>query len=700
MRKVLALTFAFTCINLLAGYASTQNIKQEQIKVDSLKELNKVETDQFKLVDLSNEIAVTYGIISIDSSLVYSKKGIELAKNINYTHGLGVSHSYVARANAQIGEMKVALEHYDNALEIFLSEADSLNILDIYRGMSYVVSYSGNQLASLDYNRKALDIAEKLNDSLSLSIIYNNIATIYIGLDNYQPAIHYFEKTLEIEKKSQNPQDMAITYSNMGILKVKHKKFKEASADYHKITELLPKIKNNYTVAYLYISLAAYYTGINEFELPKQYLSKANEICIKNNYQHILARVYRQYGELFLKEKKYKKSIQYYDKGIELSETIGISEEFPRIYKMKAEAYAQLGEYSKAYKSLQKSNVALNSLESKKVATFLDEFEAQKAKEELNQQKLELALKEQQAENATIKINNRYHIAIITIVLLILLISIVTRFYLKSRQNNQKLRYQHKLINEQKVLLEENIQKLELSESTLQKLNATKDKFFSIIAHDLKSPFSAILGFNEELALNYSDYDDKERKMMIRVVGEAAKSTFSLLENLLTWSRSQSGFIEINKEVHSLKKLVEESISAYVGAAEIKNIHVNNSIADDINILADKETMKIVISNLFNNAVKFSNAGGEINLACKLNNGNVEVCTQDTGIGMSKQIMDGLFQIEKNVQREGTAEEQGTGLGLILCQEFVNKNDGEIWVKSEVGVGSEMYFSLPLYTTN
>lgn len=700
MRKLLALTFTFTCISLLSGFATTQDINQEKIKLDSLLELNKTVTDKQELVDLSNEIAYTYGIISIDSSLVYSKKGLDLAEQIDYTHGIGISHSYIARASAQVGEMKTAIEHYDKALEVFLSESDSVYILDTYKGISYVISYSGNQLASLDYSKKALDIAENLKDTVSLSILYNNIASIYKRLDNYESAIHYFEKSLEIGDKHQSIQDLVITYSNMGVLKVDRGKFKEAESDYQKIKELLPKIENDYVVAYLYLSLAGYYTAINDFKLPKQYLAEADQLCTKDNYQHILARVYRQYGELYLKEKQYKKSIQYFDKGVALSEAIGASEEYPRIYKMRAAAYSQLGQSSKAYQSLQKSMAALDSLKSKKVATFLDEFEAQKAKEELNQQKLELALKEQQAENAAIKITSRYKIAIITILLLILIISIVTRFYLKSRKNNQKLKYQHKLINDQKVLLEENIEKLELSEATLQKLNATKDKFFSIIAHDLKSPFSAILGFNEELNNNYSDYDDNERKMMIKVVGEAAKSTFSLLENLLTWSRSQSGFIEINKEVHSLKQLVEDSISAYVGAAEIKKIQVHNSIDDNINILADKETIKIVISNLFSNAIKYSNAGGTITMACKQNDGTVEVCTQDTGIGMSEKIMDGLFQIEKNVQREGTADEQGTGLGLLLCQEFVNKNDGEIWVKSEVNKGSEFYFSLPLYTNN
>lgn len=700
MKKTLTLTIAITCINLLYGYASTQDIHREQIKIDSLKKLNRIETDQNKLVDLNNEIAYTYETISIDSSLIYGKKAINLAEQINYSNGLGMAHLHVARVSAQIGEMKIALEHYDKAINIFSDESDSLNLLDTYKGISYVTSYSDNQLASLAYNKKALNLAEKLKDTLSLSIIYKNIARIYKRLDNYESAIHYFEKTIEIEKKTQIPEDMAITYSNMGILKVQNEKFSEAAADYQKIKELLPKIENNYAVAYLYLSLAGYYTAINEYELPKQYLAKADQICTKNKYQHLQARVYQQYGELYLNKKLHKKSIQYFDKGIILYEAIGVTAEYPRIYKMKAIAYAQLGQHPKAYQSLQKAIAAIDSLKTKKAASFLNEFEVQKAKEELNRQNMELALKEQQTENDAIKINNKYHIAISTILLLILIISIVTRFFIKSKKYNHKLEYQHKLINKQKALLEENIQKLELSEENLQKLNATKDKFFSIIAHDLRSPFNSILGFNNELANHYVEYDDDERLEMINHVGDVSKSTYSLLENLLTWSRSQSGFIQLKKEAHPIKNLVNESISPNIAAAELKKINVINNIDDALMVWADKETIKIVISNLFNNAVKFCNAEGVIYLSSKINNGMIEICTRDNGIGMSEKIINDLFNIEKNIQREGTNAEKGTGLGLILCQEFVHKNAGQIWAKSKVNVGSEMYISLPLYENN
>ncbi|BAX82208.1 tetratricopeptide repeat-containing sensor histidine kinase [Labilibaculum antarcticum] len=714
MRKVLALTIIFICINFLTGFASTQDINQERFQIDSLKEVNQIETNQEQIVDNYNQIAYLFGGINIDSSLVYSSKGIILAKKINYLHGLAVSHSYQGRALIEAGKLKLSMENFDKALIQFSLEGDSINMLDCYSGISYLASYGSSQLKSLNYNLKALEFAEKLKDTSSLSTRYNNIGAIYKRLDNYDLALNYFQKSIDLEQKiisreqkkiskeqlAINVGSLAISYSNAGVLKVEHQKFKEAESDYQKIKSLLPKINSEYVRSYLFLSLAGYYNGINNFDSTNYYIVRARKICIENNYQHILVRVYRQQGETLLKQKQYRESIYFLDKCLNLSDSIGLHEEYPEIYKMSAEAYSHIGNHQKAYNSLLKANSAIDSLKSEKVTGFLVEFEEQKVKNEQEQQQLKLALKNQQVENTAIKMRNKFISALLAIIFLILAIVIVVFYFLKSKKNNKILKSNHKLIKKQKLLLEENIQKLEISEENLQKSNATKDIFFSIIAHDLKSPFSAILGFNDELALHYNEYSDDERMEMINHVGNASKSTYSLLENLLTWSRSQSGAIQLHKEAHQIKSLINESISPNLATAELKKINVVNNIDDTQMVWADKETIKVVVSNLFSNAIKFCNSGGVIYLSCKLNKNMLEICTRDTGIGMSEQIMDGLFNIEKNVQREGTNEEKGTGLGLILCQEFVHKNDGQIWVKSKLGEGSAMYFSLPVHQSN
>ena len=669
----------------------------EQYLIDSLRKHNQHETNQEQLIDNYNLIAFHFGSINIDSSLYYSGKAKYLAKESGYQHGLAISHSYSARGFIEKTQFKKAIENFHSALDIFIQEEDSVNILDCYRGLSYVASYGTSQLQSLSYDRKALQIAEHLKDSASLSIIYNNIGTVYKKLNDYETAKMYFEKSLALVVSSESALDLAIGYSNLGTLKVDHEKFEVASADYQKVLELLPQIENQYIKAYLYLSLARYHNALKDFESAEFYIDDAHRICSENNFQHILPRVYRRRGEMYLKQERYKECVRSFDRCLELSNSIGIQEEFSEIYKMKASAYSRWGRYEEAFKSSIEANNYSDSLKDNKVALLLGEFEhEQKTRDEIRRQQLEKTLKDQQAKNEAVQMRLRFEIAIITIFLLLLIIVTVVYFFNKTKGKNKTLNTQHQIINQQKQQLEENIRKLELSEGNLQKLNATKDKFFSIISHDLKSPFNAILGFSGELANSYDQYDDEDRKMMIEMVNTTSKSTFKLLENLLTWSRSQSGFIEITKEPHVLRKLVEESISPYLGAVEIKSIRVRNEIPGGLKILADKETIKVVISNLFNNAIKYNKEGGEIALSCEVQDQTAVVCTSDTGIGMSKEIISGLFRVEKNVQRPGTKNEQGTGLGLILCHEFVHKNDGEIKVKSAVGKGSEFYISLPV----
>ncbi|MFC2086250.1 PAS domain S-box protein [Bacteroidota bacterium] len=233
-----------------------------------------------------------------------------------------------------------------------------------------------------------------------------------------------------------------------------------------------------------------------------------------------------------------------------------------------------------------------------------------------------------------------------------------------------------------------------LSERALKEANVTKDKFLSIIAHDLKSPFNAIIGFCDLLINDYDKYDDEKRKKIIGLLSKSSRNTYALIDNLLTWARSQSGGIKIEKEKLNLRNLVIESIEAYKQNAENKKIEVVNDIPADVYIIADKYTIGTTIGNLFNNAVKFS-SNGVINFNVSVNQQNVEFRISDTGVGMTQETISKLFRLDESISTPGTDNEKGTGLGLILCKEFVEKNGGTIRVESEVGNGSTFYFALP-----
>ena len=233
--------------------------------------------------------------------------------------------------------------------------------------------------------------------------------------------------------------------------------------------------------------------------------------------------------------------------------------------------------------------------------------------------------------------------------------------------------------------------------SELLKINSTKDKFFSIIAHDLKSPFNIILGYSDLLKSKYDDFTSDERKDFINEIDTASKRTFTLLENLLLWARSQTNKIEIVKENLNLKKVVIESIDAYKPGTKKKNISLVIDIPDMFFINADKFTMSTVIANLFSNAIKFTPINGNIKIEVSQMDKFLEISISDSGVGIPPEIIPGLFLPGESVSTLGTDNEKGSGLGLLLCKEFVEKNGGKITVESEVGKGTNIKFTVPEY---
>lgn len=252
------------------------------------------------------------------------------------------------------------------------------------------------------------------------------------------------------------------------------------------------------------------------------------------------------------------------------------------------------------------------------------------------------------------------------------------------------------------IILQEQIE-LELRErkAELKKSNETKDKFFSIIAHDLKSPFNSLLGFSEILKENYDDFDIEKKKKFISIINQGLEDTHKLLKNLLFWSRSQRGTIDFNPEKLNLKLMFNEPIELLNQPAKNKSILLTNKIPEKIVVYADKNMLSTIIRNLISNAIKFTPKGGKIEFnstvrTIKNNQKVVEVVIKDNGIGVSKKMQSKLFDIGESTSTKGTENESGTGLGLILCKEFVEKHGGKIWVESEVGKGSKFYFTIPL----
>ncbi|WP_271855682.1 PAS domain-containing sensor histidine kinase [Patiriisocius marinus] len=246
-----------------------------------------------------------------------------------------------------------------------------------------------------------------------------------------------------------------------------------------------------------------------------------------------------------------------------------------------------------------------------------------------------------------------------------------------------------------------NIQeKIVESEQELKQLNATKDKLFSIIAHDLRSPFYGILGFSELLKDNLSFTEDTESKEYISIINTSAQNTLTLLDNLLNWAKTQTNELSIRLEKIILSEMIQEVITLKKTLSKSKKIKLNYfpETGIEIELFTDKTILQSILRNLISNAIKFTNIGGTIDVKVISNQDHVEVSISDNGLGMNKETINQLFKLSNSSALPGTADEQGSGLGLILCKEFVEKLGGRIWAESTLGKGSDFKFIFPIKT--
>ena len=229
----------------------------------------------------------------------------------------------------------------------------------------------------------------------------------------------------------------------------------------------------------------------------------------------------------------------------------------------------------------------------------------------------------------------------------------------------------------------------------LQKINAEKDRFFSIIAHDLKSPLISVVGFSELLLEKVREYDEEGIKKYADIIFNSSHSAMDLLLNLMEWSLSQTGRMDFDPESFDMTEMIRETSDLFIDIASQKSIRIMKELPPEIYVYADKDMIGSVLRNLISNAIKFTMPNGTITVSVEDKLDEVMLKVSDSGVGISKSDIGKLFRIDENFSTIGTQNEKGTGLGLILCKEFVENNNGKIWVESELGKGSVFYVTIP-----
>ncbi|HKO76724.1 MAG TPA: tetratricopeptide repeat-containing sensor histidine kinase [Flavobacterium sp.] len=621
---------------LFIGIKSFSQKSQEQ-KIDSLKTvLSQTTVDTIKIKAL-NGISILLYHKDSQKSLQYAKSAYELSKRANYKKGIAVSYSNFAVYYWLKADFPKALDYNYKSLHLFENLNDKKGISKTNNGLGTIYVEFKNYKQALSCYKKALKVSQEIKDKKSIATFLNNIGDVYLRMKEYQKALSYFDKAIRMNAYEKNSFESGLNYTNIGITL-------NFLKQYQKSIEACNK-----SIA-IYENDSSLFNAYNKLELGKSYYYLALEEKNKINRIQLL-----------------QKSLDY------INESLEIFRREESLIDIR-DSYSYL---SKIYKTQEKPELALLFFE--KSSNLNDSIFSNENKIQIEflKSQREIDLKDKKIEIQNLKIKNEarkvYLLYTITIAVIILL-ALFFWLYLSKRKTNLQLEDKNKVISN---------------------INKQKDKFFSIIAHDLRGPFNGFLGLTELLAQDIDNMDKEEIQFAAINMRSSAINLNRLLENLLEWSRMEQGLIPFSPQKSKFLPLVNESICTLQDEANKKRIKIQTTISEDITVYADYHILQSVIRNLLSNAVKFTPRDGTIKIEAQEDSKNTVVSITDTGIGMDSKILNNLFKLDVRTNRNGTENEPSTGLGLILCKEFVEKHNGEIWVESEVNKGTTFYFSFP-----
>ncbi|WP_264565126.1 tetratricopeptide repeat-containing sensor histidine kinase [Flavobacterium sp. N3904] len=563
-----------------------------------------------------------------------------------------------------------AISYAKQALKYAKKTNDIRRIGDSYGSLGVAYEVKSDYVNSLDYLYKALTIYEDLEYRRGLTIVYNNLGLIYIDLKNYKQGLKYYNKALQLSLKSNKDRNASLLLNNIGDVYLQEKDYKKALVNFYKALIINKKLNdkeaiglNLTNIGICYINLKNYPKGIEiinkSIDTYEDYLSLYNTY---NIYELGRVNYLLSLNELNKNTKKQllDNSIAFFDKALANFQKYESLKDIQETYYYLSKTNKAIGNFEIALDYYEKYTEIKNSVfseDSEKKLTYLES-------------KREIDLRDKQIEIQKLKIKNDsrkvYLLITITIAVAILL-GLFFLLYISKRKTN-------KIISE---------------------INNQKDKFFSIIAHDLRGPFNGFLGLTELMAEDIDIMTTEEVKFAAVNMRSSAKNLFTLLENLLNWSRMEQHLIPFDPKEYLLKPIIVDSILTLQDTANNKAITIDTTISQDIKVFADINMLQAVIRNIALNAIKFTPKNGFILIKATEDNKKTIISVTDSGIGMNEKIIENLFKLDVQNNRIGTDEEPSTGLGLILCKEFIEKHSGKIWVESEEGKGSTFYFSLP-----
>ncbi len=515
---------------------------------------------------------------------------------------------------------------------------------------------------------------------------FSKAANGYWELGKFNQAAEQFENALEMSSSLGNKNAIYILNTNLGLIYTEIEQYDNALTAFSQGAIVANALGRKADVASSYLNQANIYYEKQIYNEALRLLQEANSIALEINDQRLLRNTYSVYAKVYDKLGNREESAKYFNLFAALTrkiqqEEVKVKEEAARQFVDDAASRVRTVETQKQATEkelLQKSA----ELTSKQIVLEETERESQ---EQLMQ--IELLNKERELQQIIISNQEQRRKIYISVIVLILVFLVYVLYnYYQKRKANQLLQQKNEEILSQNREIQQQSQQL-------RELNHLKDKLFSIISHDLRSPLGSLITL-----LNLTREGFFTEEGFREVVDELSKNvgyTSELLENLLNWAQAQMQGLKVSPTVFNLHDLAEAKLGLYSEQADNKGITLRNLIESNIEVYADSAMIDLVLRNLLANSIKFCEKGSSVSVSVSQRNKNIMISVADTGIGMNEEQVKRLFGREIFSTR-GTANEKGTGLGLMLCRDFVNLNHGEIWVKSIEGVGSEFFFTIPM----
>jgi signal transduction histidine kinase len=620
----------------------------------------------------------------------------------------------IAMLNYYLADYYYYAQDYDKSLSAYIyvfshfeAKHDTLMMAKTLNGIGIIYYLKSDNDNSFKYYFKEVEILEKVakpdrkieEEKLLVQI---NILNLYFNNGQYDDIINTGNDVIQLAQTLQDSMRLGIVFNAMGMAYKNAEKYEMAVKSYGDALTIFESRHDDFSKAFVVLNLGYIYQVQKEFDLALKNFRSALKVFEKENYKDGIFSAKEGIADTYFEMKEYEASKKILLSIVDSCKQYGFDGDLLNIYDHLANIEYLLKNYKSAY-DYRKMHNALND------SVFSEESHKQYAE-------LEIKYKTAQKETEIVGLKADKEIRDIELrknrllkwlgfsfsLILIALLFFVFQLLNQKRKANALLvekGIQVEQQNKQLLVMNQEVSdindKLKLSQSELTSANNAKNRFFSILAHDLKNPFHNILGGSFLLSSMYEKLSIDERKRYASDLYTTSEQVHRLLENLLEWTRTQTNGIQFCPRQVIVSQLVVNVISVLKKNADDKNITISSNVDADLSVDADKEMLETIIRNTMNNSIKFTPEGGKITVSSHRDDSGIVICVEDNGVGIAKENLEKLFQLDSNYKTKGTKGERGTGLGLVICKEFVDYHKGNIWVESVLGEGTKFFISLP-----